>query len=243
MTELKFLLGENIELSNGIIVKFPTLREIANVGENNYFGMVNTITSTPADLNWQLWEQGIDYTQISEFALFSTLILTTLKKYPIDMIFVNEDFQNYIPIYDENIKDISLLKNINTGRIITISDYNELTDLLRKIHNFKKNEKKPANESTKQVLIELAKSDYMANLQKKQKSILANLISAMVNSEGFKYNYETVWDLKLNNFMNSVQRINKIKQSELLLQSGYSGFGISLKDINKDELNWLGDIN
>ena len=55
-------------------------------------------------------------------------------------------------------------------------------------------------------------------------------------------NHTDVWDLKINAFMDSVKRIGKIKNAELLLQSGYSGFGISLKDINKKELDWLGEL-
>ena len=44
-------------------------------------------------------------------------------------------------------------------------------------------------------------------------------------------------------FMDSVARISKIKNSELLLQSGYSGFGIDLKKVNSDETNWLGELS
>ena len=44
--------------------------------------------------------------------------------------------------------------------------------------------------------------------------------------------------------MDSVKRINKIRNSTLLLQSGYSGFGINLKELkNKDELNYMGELN
>ena len=65
----------------------------------------------------------------------------------------------------------------------------------------------------------------------------------MVNSGGFKYNHTDVWDMKINAFMDSVKRISKIKNSNLLLQSGYSGFGINLKDVNKKDLDWLGELS
>ena len=64
----------------------------------------------------------------------------------------------------------------------------------------------------------------------------------MVNCEGFKYNHSQVWDMKINAFMDSVRRISKIKNADLLLQSGYSGFGVNLKDINKKQLDWLGEL-
>jgi len=68
------------------------------------------------------------------------------------------------------------------------------------------------------------------------------MISAMVNSEGFKYNHNEVWNLKINVFMDSVMRIGKIKNASLLLQSGYSGFGINLKEVDQKQLNWMGGL-
>ena len=69
-----------------------------------------------------------------------------------------------------------------------------------------------------------------------------NLISAMVNSEGFKRDDVTVFDMNIYAFMDSVKRVSKIKNAQLLLQSGYSGFGIDLKDIDKKEIEWAGEI-
>lgn len=69
------------------------------------------------------------------------------------------------------------------------------------------------------------------------------MISAVVNSEGFKRNDVTVFDMKICAFTDSVKRISKIKKSDLLLQSGYSGFGIDLKKINNEELNWIGELD
>ena len=74
-------------------------------------------------------------------------------------------------------------------------------------------------------------------------SQLKNLISAMVNCEGFKYNHSEVWSMKIHAFMDSVKRISKIKNADLLLQSGYSGFGINLKDIDSKQTDWLGELD
>ena len=93
------------------------------------------------------------------------------------------------------------------------------------------------------ILIEDAKEEIERNKGKPYHSQLKNLISTLVNSEGFKYNHEQVWDMKINAFMDSVKRIGKIKNAQLLLQSGYSGFGINLKDIDKKQLDWLGELD
>ena len=97
--------------------------------------------------------------------------------------------------------------------------------------------------SAKMILIEDAREEMEANKNKEYHSTLKNLISAMINSEGFKYNHSQVWDMKINAFMDSVKRIGKIKNAQLLLQSGYSGFGVNLKEINNKQLDWLGELD
>ena len=88
-----------------------------------------------------------------------------------------------------------------------------------------------------------AKEELDRNRSKEYHSKLKNLISAMVNSEGFKYNHSQVWDMKINAFMDSVKRISKIKNSDLLLQSGYSGYGVNLKEVDKNQLDWIGELD
>jgi hypothetical protein len=136
--------------------------------------------------------------------------------------------------YDEVIKEKIIIDQYT---------YSLIADYLRKIHGLKRNDQMPANESTKQVLIEDAMEEYMLNKDKEQKSFLLNQISAMVNSEGFKYNHNEVWGMKIYAFNDSIKRIAKIKNANLLLQSGYSGYGIDLKNINDKQINWLGELD
>ena len=112
-----------------------------------------------------------------------------------------------------------------------------------KCHFIVRDLKEPLNNSTKMILIEDAREEMERNKNKEYHSQLKNLISAMINSEGFKYNHSKVWDMKINAFMDSVKRIGKIKNAQLLLQSGYSGFGVNLKEINNKQLDWLGELD
>ena len=116
-------------------------------------------------------------------------------------------------------------------------------DYLRQVHIIKKDEKLPGNETTKMIRIEDDREEYERNKNKEYHSQLKNLISSMINHDGFKYNHSQVWEMKINAFMDSVKRISKIKNSDLLLQSGYSGFGIDLKKIEKKQLDWLGELD
>ena len=188
------------------------------------------------------------YPQEKTSILFGTLDFT---KFEIrqhkedDSIFLYQE----MAIPDDNSKTNSIpgihtIKNnvgyIYADVIIDEFTYNMIMDDLRQIHDIKKDEKKPANESTKMILIEDDREEYERNKNKEYHSQLKNLISAMINSEGFKYDHSQVWDMKINAFMDSVKRISKIKNAEILLNSGYSGYGISLKDVDNKQLDWLG---
>lgn len=86
-----------------------------------------------------------------------------------------------------------------------------IIDYLCKTHFIERDFRIPANNSTKMVLIEDAKEEMERAKNKEYHSQLKNMISAMINSEGFKYNHEQVWNMKINAFMDSVKRIGKLK--------------------------------
>ena len=140
---------------------------------------------------------------------------------------VRED-NGEIVLYDD-ISDILIDRSI----------YEIIVNYVRKAHNLKKNIERAMNETTKTVLIEEAKEQYEMSKTQKFKSRLLPLISTMTNMIGFGYNWTTVWDMKINAFMDAVQQVQHIKNADLLLSSGYSGFGIDLKKINKKEINYF----
>ena len=127
--------------------------------------------------------------------------------------------------------------------IIDENIYYQIVKYLRAIHNLKRDNRVAGTPGCKRAFIEDAKMEYEAMLLEPKKSTLLPLVSTMVNSEGFKRNDKDVWDMNIYAFMDSVKRIAKIKNASLLLQSGYSGFGIDLKKIKKDELDYMGELN
>lgn len=68
--ELNLYAGDDISITDKIIVTQPTLRQVKEFGEKRYFSAVHTLTAVGADLKWQLWDMGIDYTEIDDFDLF-----------------------------------------------------------------------------------------------------------------------------------------------------------------------------
>jgi hypothetical protein len=119
--------------------------------------------------------------------------------------------------------------------------YQIISDYLCETHGFKKKIEHAGNEFTKRYLIQESRDKLQENKNYKFESMLYPLISSMINCEGFKYSHEQVWNMKINAFMDSVQRIQKIKNVGYTMQGIYGG-NIDSTKINKNELNWLGEL-
>lgn len=214
---------------------------------------------------------GIDYTTIDDFELFKLMICKILssKKHVYKELTENrEQYEEQLKnISDEDLEEMLInplsliLKDIDLADFqeyesdksqetilydkehnITIDRfvYTRIVDAVRTIHGFKRNNQMPANEITKMDLIEDARDEAMMASQKPYKSVLKPLISALAAKTG-QLGSDTIWNTKINMFFDSIKRINKIQDAELLLQGAYSGFA-SLKGVDKSRLDWAGDI-
>ena len=242
--ELKIYRGKDFVVSKHIILHQPTLNEICDYGERDYYSMIYNFTATPQSLKVQLWDMGIDYTEITPYQLFYQLLYRMYSQEKTSIIFGDLDFSKFKLMQRKDDESIFLYQEID-GESVIIDEYtyNIIVDYLCKSHFIERDLKIPITKSAKMILIEDAREEMEMNKNKEYHSTLKNLVSAMINSEGFKYNHSQVWDMKINAFMDSVKRIGKIKNAQLLLQSGYSGFGVNLKEINNKQLDWLGELD
>ena len=242
--ELKIYRGEDFVVSKHIVLHQATLNEICDYGERDYYSMIYNFTATPQSLKVQLWDMGIDYTEITPYQLFYQLLYKMYSQEKTSIIFGDLDFSKFQLMQRKDDGSILLYQEID-GESVIIDEYtyNVIVDYLCKSHFIEPDFKIPMTKSAKMILIEDAREEMETNKNKEYHSTLKNLVSAMINSEGFKYNHSQVWDMKINAFMDSVKRIGKIKNAQLLLQSGYSGFGVNLKEINNKQLDWLGELD
>lgn len=270
--DLKIYRGSDIRITDKIIVTQPTIDQIIEFGEKRYFSAVHTLTGVGADFKWQLWDYlGIDYTTIEDFELFKKMIcpmLSSKKKIYNELMAHKEEYEEQLnKMTEEDLNELLfnpvslVLKDIDFADFeeyesdknnetilydkehdITIDRfvYSRMVDAVRKIHGFKRNNQIPGNEETKMILIEDARDEAMMNSRKEYKSILKPLISALAVKTG-QLGSNSIWDTKVNMFFDAIKRINKIQDATLLLQGAYSGFA-SLKGVDKDRLDWAGEI-
>lgn len=269
--ELKIYRGEDLPITSKITVTQPTIGQIADFGERRYFNAVHTLTAVGADLKWQLNDyMGIDYTQIEDYDLFvkftSQVVssrknmykeLTTNPQYaeelasipddvmesmlinPLELILKDIDLCDFVPCTDKT-NDQIILYDVKHDIMIDRVVYTRMVDAVRKIHGLKRNNEVPANERTKLDLIEDARDEAMMAANKPYKSIIKPLVSALSVKCGMLGD-DRIWNMPVNMFFDSIKRANKIQDSQLLLQGAYSGFA-SLKDVDRNRLDWTGDI-
>lgn len=270
--ELKIYRGGDIEIAPKIIVTQPTIGQIEEFGEKRYFNAVYTLTAVGADLKWQLWDYcQIDYTQIEDYDLFIKFISSAVssKKHLYEELTNNKDkYENELSaipqetldgmlinplqliLKDIDFDDFTVCKNVDNDQIILYDQerditidrivYSQIIDAVRKIHGLKRNNQLPANERTKMDLIEDARDEAIAASRRPYKSTLKPLISALTVKCGLCGD-DKVWNMKINAFFDSIKRIGKMQDAQLLLQGAYSGFA-SLKGVDKERLDWAGDI-
>ena len=266
--ELKIYRGKEVRINRNIVVTIPTIDQIEIFGEKQYFNAVHNLTSVGADLKWQLWDLGIDYTQIEDYDLFIKLIsqLISSKKIlhddmvenpdkydkkldsdeleellinPMQLIVKDIDFADFSPYVMQNNNQI-ILYNKKDDIVFDRLAYSKLVDIVRKIHGFKRNNQLPANERTKMDLIDDARDEAMAAANKPYKSVLKPLISTLQMHCG-QCGDNKIWNMPISAFFDNIKRVSKIQDSQLLLQGAYSGFA-SLKGVDKSRLDMFGDI-
>lgn len=243
--KLLLLKGEPYRITDVISVNNPSIGEIANFGEQRYWGLLTHICATSFDHRLSLEEAGIDYLTIDDWEMF---------------------YNSYFALNYEETKllipgvDLAQLKPAKTesGEVVLVNDkeeiiineyvYLEMVDFIRKCHGFERNYKIPGNKMARNIYMREAREALERAKRDKNKpfdSYLEPLISALCNSEGFKYNFETVWGLPIYTFMDATRRIQKIKSADHLMSGMYSGMldfsKMNKGQLNKD-LNWMGEL-
>lgn len=236
--ELRLLKGENFKINEHITIKHPMLREIVEIGEENYSQLISLFCLTPYDLKVVLDDNGIDYIKLDNYQVFLMQFTGFVQKDCFKWLVGDYDFE-----IKRNIKnDTHILYDYKKKVVIDEYIFNKIAGFLKKI-NFitEKPQFKPANKKTRHFLIEQERR----KLKKKQKlntfSQLANIISA-VTWKSANINISNIWDLHIYQLYNGFYRLQKIDNNNNIMVGVYSGT-IDTTKINLEEINWGNALN
>lgn len=240
--ELKLYLGSDIKIANGIILYQPTIGEIANYNEAEYFSIAQTLCATPSTMKVTLDDMGLDYMQVEDFQLFMMLCqsLTPDKTKP---LLGDLDLTKFKPFSLEKTEEVVLANGEvgEDGKPIVINEiiYEILVTYIRKMHNFKKQVDKAGNAITRKILIDEDRKSAERNKDKPYKSFLVPLVSSLQGRQG--YTKEYICNMGLYEFMNQINRVQIIVQADAALGGMYSGF-VDTKKMDKTVLDWTREI-
>lgn len=235
--------GYDLTISDKIIIHQPTIGEIVEIGEQEYFSMLNMITATPYDYMSELWDTGVDFTKISDIEFFSTMSSHINPKFSFIFFGGTIDISKFqLFKKDGNV----VLYDDESGVLIDDETFKKISSSLCMIHGIKKERFYPAGKRAKQEMInadrqekETKKAQIKSELHH---SVLLPLLSSVVNYEGFKYNLDETRNLKIFFFMDCVSRI-KLKDIVAGLSVGWYTGSLDAKKFKPEkQLNWMKDL-
>ena len=238
MSTSGLLYKDKIDINQNIHVAIPYLGDVID-NEDEYYGLVTMLTAMPIDLMLVLDKAGIDFSTINDYELFLRLFpeIQETPKEITRLVFGDLDLTKFkLDINQQN--GMIILNNKDDGIIVDRAIHGKIAATLRYLHNIEKDRRTPANESAKKYLLERAKVKSERNKKKKRDSQLESLIISMVNTEQFKYDFDTVRNLTIYQFNKSVKQILHKINYEHRMNGVYAGT-IDSKKLSQDDLSWL----
>lgn len=231
--KLLLLSGEPIGISDKLTLFQPTLGEIRDYGESRFYGTFWTLCSAPWDMPSTLDDAGIDFMKISEWELF-TNIAPGLDLESTKLIFGNLDFSKFQAMKRTKPNGTEDKVLYDGEMIIDEVLYKQFIQYVKAMIGFEHSGKKAGNETTRKILIQEDRKQKRRNAKKEYESVLYNGIISLVNTEEFKYNYKTIFEITLFQFTKSLIQIQGKKAACALLQGSMSGFCDTSKIPQKD---------
>lgn len=231
-----FLYKTEIPITDRIILQIPKVGEIID-REEEYYAEVSMLTAMPADYMVQLHDLKINYDEINEYELFTFILFKSIQENDTGMVFKDLDLSRFELAYHRDTGQPVIydeLDDIVIDRVI----HTRIADTLRKMHRLEKNTKKPGNDDAREYLIERARKKEQRARRRPRQSQLEQLITAMVNTEEFKYGYEGTRELTIYQFNESVRQIQHKVDYNNIMRGVYAGT-VDPKSVSQDSLNWL----
>lgn len=235
---LQLYMGYDYSINDKIVIKQPTMRDVTDMGEQEYFSMVHTITANPTSMKVQLDSIGIDWNEIEDFDLFM-MLAPNMNKEQTSILLGDLDLSALRPYRNHENGDI-VLANPESNIIIDKLIYQRIVDYIRKMHNIKAEVKHAKNKFTKKAMIEYDRQQMAANAAKEYKSYFVPVISTLQCKMGWTKDY--ILNMGIVEYFEIVARMQIINNADHLLSGVYAGT-IDIKKINKQDLNYMKEIN
>lgn len=265
---LRLYFGDPYQITDEIIVYQPTIQDIMDYGENDFFSMLYCFIGNTTYRRLTLWQSGIDWNKISDYELFCNLVhmlsvdqtkilfgeidFQKFNLYRLDDVELPEDPPDKKLTSAEKRKKVFLeyelqhaFYNEEQNIIITANDYKKIAAVLRAMVYMYPKSEYAANKISKELIIQ-EEQNKLTRAEQEQKDVpsstLLPLVSFCVNHPGFKYKTSELKEIHINEFMDSVRRLQIYESTHALYGGMYSGFCDTSK-IPRSEFDFMRPIN
>ena len=230
--------GQDYVVTKNITIHQPTVGEIIDFGESRYFRLISTITATPSEYKAMLFDMGIDWENLTNYDMFMAF-RSSLTPENSSILFGNLDV-GAMETFVNDANEVALISK--DGVVLDSYAYHNIEEYLLFAHNIKKKVDVAGNAFTKKMLIQLNRDDIEQQKNKPFESRLLPLASTLVNSPGFKYNSRQIRDIGIIEFMDSVYRLQIIRQADAILKGMCSGM-VDTSKISPSSYDCFKDIH
>lgn len=267
---LKIYFGDPYPITDKITLYQPSIDEIIQYGENEFWAVLYMFIGNSTYRRLFLWEIGVDWNKVSDYELFCNLVrMLPIEKTRILFGDINfEGFEliptGYEPPEEEPPKDgkkptatekrKKLFETFekswsfyNKEQDIEISAdvYYTLVSVMREMVQIFPKAEYTVGKTSKELLIEEERNK-IAQAEKenggKPVSMLQPLVSACVNHPGFKYKSRELREIRINEFMDSVKRLQVYESTRALLTGANSGF-CDVSKVPKEQFDFMRALN
>nr|DAQ86967.1 MAG TPA: hypothetical protein [Caudoviricetes sp.] len=235
--DLQIWAGADYAVNDVLTIHQPKVGEVIDFGERRYFGLISVLTATPTEYKAPLFDMGIDWENITDYDMF----ILFSRSIPVDdsrILLGNLDLSSMEPFVN-GAGEVALKSG--DGVVIDKNIYYNINSYISKTHGIKKKRDVAGNAFTKRMLIKLNREELEMAKSKPYTSRMLPLISALVNSPGFKYNSHQVRDIGIVEFFDSVNRTQAIRHANAILNGMCTGMVDSSK-ISESSYNIFKDL-
>lgn len=230
--------GDDYVINDQIKLKQPTIGDVVNYGEAQYFSMIHTLVAIPSDVKSLLWDQmQLDWTTVKDFDLFC-MFSQTMTPDKTGIILGDLDLSKMRP-FRSKVNDEIVLADPETGVLIDQLIYMRMMNYLRKLHGITPKPEKAKGKRAKQAMIDEDRKNREFNKDKPFRSYLLPLISSVKVKQGYTRDY--IRNMGMFEFFDDVARIQAVDSAMHLLNGAYCGMA-DLSKVDKKLFNWMREL-
>lgn len=225
----KFYSNKDIIINEFITIKHPTMGEILDIGEENFYQNIEIFITRPYDHLVSLFESGYSFLDINQYEFFINLF-SVCSKDRYSWVLGNYDFE----ILKDD-KNKLFLYNKENDLFIDEYLYYQIHKYLCVMLNIPDVTAKPGNKQALKMLVRMKKRQQKKQTILNKRSVFSNYIGSLLSC-GF--DYKEIYEMRIFNVIETVNRIRLRDNLNNVIYGMYSG-NINPKDINLDNYEWV----